>query len=156
MCRIAVSDNLVIGPSPENPSTVRELADDGFQTILNLHSAVAPAGFSSRDDFSSRDEGLAAAEHNLTYLFAPLPDDGIDDFAVSSVLTKLELLPKPIFMHADDPSIAAVLAIVDRAISENWTTAEALQHASGLGLEIDTPRLRDIVRQAVESQQADS
>ena len=146
MPRIAISDELVVGPPPENVESIRRLADDGFQAILNLRPTNAAS------DFSSRDEGLAAVEQDLTYLCAPLPSEGLDDFSVRSVITKLDLLPKPIFMHADQSSKAAVIGLIDSAVSKNWSVSDTLKQADELGLETDdTPEIHEFVERFVDA-----
>lgn len=145
MSEYTISEEVVAGASPEDEESVRNLAKSGFKAILNLRPTDAPA------QFSSRDEGLAAAEAGLTYLCFPVAEGEVDDFHVRSLHSKLKLLPKPVFMHGDNSSSAAALGILDRAVSENWTADEAVQRARELGVEVDDASFRGFVERASEA-----
>lgn len=148
MSRVTISEDVIVGPPPENEETVRGLAREGFRSILNLRPMNSPAAFSSRK------EGVAATEDDLTYLNYPISGDDLDEFHVRAFRTKLKLLPKPVFVHGEDSSRrAAALGLIDLAMTENWTGQQALQKAVELGIEIEDPVLRESVVRHIDGRQ---
>ncbi|MEW4527120.1 sulfur transferase domain-containing protein [Maioricimonas sp. JC845] len=144
MERIEVREGLVVGSQPEDDD-LNKLSDEGFAAVVNLR---APA--EDGDTTSARDEGIRARTLGMTYVNLPVPMNDLSTQQVNNFRAKLDLLPRPVFVHCGSGKRAAALALIDEAIDKGWSAAETLSRARRLGIACDDPPLRALVQAAVE------
>ncbi|MFG0333896.1 MAG: beta-lactamase hydrolase domain-containing protein [Maioricimonas sp. JB049] len=145
MERIEVREDLVIGSQPEDDD-LDELSQDGFASIVNLR---APS--EDGDATSARDEGVKARTLGMTYVNMPVPMNDLNTQQVKNFRAKLNLLPKPVFVHCSSGKRAGALALIDEAIDQGWSAEDTLNRARTLGVGCDEPPLRELVQSAVDA-----
>ncbi|QDU38190.1 Beta-lactamase hydrolase-like protein [Maioricimonas rarisocia] len=143
MERIEVRKDLVVGSQPENDD-LDELSDEGFATIMNLR---APA--EDGDTTSARDEGVKARTLGMMYVNMPVPMNDLSTQQVNDFRAKLNLLPKPVFVHCSSGKRAGTLALINEAIDQGWSAEDTLSRGRQLGVGCDEPPLRELVQSAV-------
>jgi len=145
MQAVEISNDVYVGSPPECEEDVHKLVEDGFQSILSLRLPETKA------EFTSRDEGVCATEGGLVFLNCPVSVDDFDEFHVNSFRTKLRLLPKPVFIHAENWKRAAVLGVIDRAVDENWSSHKALEAAEKMGITSEHQTFRKALLKHIKS-----
>jgi len=145
MIHARLDSNIFVGVAPANEQDVNSLAEEGVQSVLCLRSTAAD------DQFSSQDLGVAVSRAGMIYLNFPVASDELNEFHVNSIRTKLKMMPKPVFVHAENWHQAAAVALIDRIAEEDWSSDHAWSYAAEQGIEFDEPHLRAAVERYTEA-----
>lgn len=105
---------------------LQQLADEGYQTILNLRSPDE-IGF-------SKNEAQKTEYLGLHYLNIPTQGAGMNSEIALVILQRMAMLPKPILLHCDTGMRAAAIAFMDIALKQGIAPDQAFQQATQFGL----------------------
>jgi len=109
-----------------SPEQVIQLAQDGFQTVLNLR-CPEEAAFPLEELKLVESLGLHDVNH-------PVEMDAITDEAATRVLQAVQSLPKPLLVHCDNAIRSAAIALMYIATRQGSTLEQAFKQARQLGL----------------------
>jgi uncharacterized protein (TIGR01244 family) len=142
--RIQITDKLSIGPQPEREE-FEELKEEGFRSVINLR-----VDGEDQEMVSPIDEGDLVAAQEMTYLHHPISTRQISPGQVDDFRQFVETLDDPVFVHCKAGTRAAVLAMMHKAVEENWSGARALDEAGKMGIKCDNEQLASFVKQYVD------
>ena len=108
------------------PEQFKQLADQGFKSVLNLRSP-------DEKGFSSNEQQQAEA-FGLYYANVPAQIESIDDESAMSVLQYIKELPKPGLVHCKNGALAAAMVLMHIAIRQGATMNQAIERVEQLGL----------------------
>ena len=138
----AITDQVLVGGQP-NGDELQELASQGVAAVINLREANE-----DDDPTSSRDEALRVQQLGMTYVNSPVGLAQLDSFHLNTFRAKLNLLPKPVYVHCSNGQRATALALASLGITEQWTSEEALSRADEIGCDCHGP-LRNFVAEQI-------
>ena len=141
MIRTELENDVWIGDAPASAADVKALSEQGVKSILSLRA------MSTKREFSSREIGVAATNAGLIYLNFALPSAKFDDFHLSAMQTKLDLLPRPVFVHAERWQRAAAACLINEFADSKSTTAEVWKYAESCGIDVQDSELRAAVEE---------
>ncbi|WP_237227407.1 hypothetical protein [Rubinisphaera sp. JC750] len=141
MIHTELEDDVWIGDAPESAADVDALSQQGVKSILSLRA------MSTEREFSSREIGIAATNAGLIYLNFALPSANFDDFHLNALQTKLDLLPRPVFVHAERWQRAAAACLINHFADSESTTAEVWKYAESCGIDVQDSELRAAVEE---------
>jgi len=113
-----LNDNVSVGEAPDSEGDLEELAEQGYQAILNVQEPDAAC------ELSARDEALAARSRGVFFLNFPVDND-VSELDVDQFCGKLKLLPPPTYVHGTGDGKAAALAVIALAKQNGWSVQEA-------------------------------
>ena len=105
---------------------LREIAQSGFHSVLNLRSPDEEGFLSSEQQQA---EALA-----LYYVNIPVNVSAINDEILTRVLKQINELPKPALVHCETAISAAALVLMHISMRQGATLKQAFQQAEQLGL----------------------
>lgn len=131
--------HLTVGHPPTS-QTLRQLKQEGFASILNL----TPIN-SQPVDLDPATERNQARRLGLEYLHLPVSRDNPRAAQVDLFRSELARLPKPVYLHADDPDLAAAYASMHAAAQQNVSAKGLDEQADRWDLSRAPAALRDLV-----------
>lgn len=137
-----LNEKVGVGAAPESKDDVAELAQQGFQAILNVQEPNEDV------ELPARDEALAAKSKRLFYLNFPVDDD-VSQLDVDQFCTKLKLLPPPTYVHGTGDGKAAALAVIALARQNKWSLEEANNFITDQNLACREGEWRGLVEQHI-------
>lgn len=131
-----ISKDFAAGGQP-NAAEIQQLAEQGFKSIVNLRSPDE-AGVLN-------DEQQQAEAAGLEYVNVPLSPAQSDDELAAKVLTAVQTLPTPIFMHCGAGARGGALALIALATQEGLNQEQVLAKAEELGINPQQPHLQSFL-----------
>lgn len=119
-----ITDELAIA-SPVTFLQLKQLAEDGFQSVLNLRSLPL-------DEL--RNEQQYAEGLGLRYLNLAIDQAAMTAETASRVLKQIEKLPKPALVYCNNSMLAAAMVLMRIAMRQGETLQQAFDRAENLGL----------------------
>lgn len=128
---------LYVGGQPD-PSQLRELAQEGVTTVIDLRGAGEPRGY---------DEAAAARELGLRYVALPVEgESAIDEDTARQLQRTLDASPGPVLLHcASGNRVGALLALA--AHQAGATQAQAIERGRAAGMRSLEPVVRERLRE---------
>ncbi len=133
-----IDEDLSIGGQP-TPEDLKELANSGFQSVLNLRS---PGEANSLPDEQQKAEAAG-----LEYANVPLQPSVPDATLISKALEQLEELPKPVLIHCGAGLRAGAIAIIASAKEQHWTLEQLIEKANDIGLNLNQPHFQQFIQE---------
>ncbi|WP_260447148.1 fused DSP-PTPase phosphatase/NAD kinase-like protein [Nostoc sp. 2RC] len=107
-----VSDEYSAGGQP-TPETLKQLAEEGYKSVVNLRRRVAACRQTSLDEVGALvDEQQQAQAVGLEYVNVPLKPSQTNDNSTAKVLSELQQLPTPVYFHCGAGGRASALALI--------------------------------------------
>lgn len=120
------------------PEHLRQAAQEGFKSVMNLRSP-------SEEGFLS-DEQQQAEALGLTYLNIPVNPNELTDELTTSVLQKIDELPKPALIHCASSMRAGVMAFMNVATRQGMTPEQVFEKATSAGFDCDAnPQMKQFL-----------
>jgi uncharacterized protein (TIGR01244 family) len=130
-----VDDRVATGAQP-TPEQVTSLADEGFQTIINLREEA---------EFNDGPQARAARDAGMLFLRVPVSKQQPTDAAVDKFLAVTDdESVYPVFIYCGSGNRAAGLWMIRRVLRDGWALADAEAEADRAGLK--SAELRDFAR----------
>ncbi|MBD3886195.1 phosphatase [Phormidium tenue FACHB-886] len=104
---------------------LKQAVQEGFLSVLNLRSPDE-LGFKP-------DEQQMAESLGLHYVNAPLKIEALDEELISTILSKLEEIPKPVVVHCAAGIRSAAMALLSVALEQGLTLEQTIVEAHALG-----------------------
>jgi uncharacterized protein (TIGR01244 family) len=131
-----ISEEFSAGGQP-TPETLKQLADAGFKSVVNLRSADE-AGVLV-------DEQQQAEALNLEYRQVQLQPTVADADLTAKVLAELEALPTPVYLHCGAGARANALALIALAKQQQLSLEAVVAKAEELGMNLEQPHLQEFL-----------
>lgn len=119
-----INDELAIA-GPVTLNQLQQLAEEGFQSVLNLRSLSQSLLIQEQQDV----EGLG-----LCYVNLPIDTEVMTTEIASKVLKQIDKLRKPTLVCCNNAMLAAAMVLMHVAISQGETLQQAFKRAEELGL----------------------
>jgi uncharacterized protein (TIGR01244 family) len=133
-----VDDRVATGAQP-TPEQVTSLADEGFQTIINLRE---------ESEFNDGPQARAARDAGMLFLRVPVSKQHPTDAAVEKFLSVTDdESVYPVFIYCGSGNRAAGLWMIRRVLRDGWALADAEAEADRAGLK--SAEMRDFARDYV-------
>lgn len=130
-----VDDRVATGAQP-TPEQVTSLADEGFQTIINLRE---------ESEFNDGPQARAARDAGMLFLRVPVSKQQPTDAAVEKFLSVTDdENVYPVFIYCGSGNRAAGLWMIRRVLRDGWVLADAEAEADRAGLK--SAEMRDFAR----------
>lgn len=142
---IPVNEHLVVGLDQPKPEDLGELARRGFKSIVNLRVAGE-----SSETMSPREEGEQARQAGLAYSHIPAPGDNMEPKLVDRFRDEVSALPGPVFVHCASGKRSGAFTMMHVGIDNGMSGEEVIKEARNMGLECDTPPLKEFIRNYVD------
>ena len=127
---IAINPELTVATFQVTPKQLRQAAQIGFQSVLNLRVLNEPGVL--------LDEQAQATAAGLYYKNTPINPAALDDAKVAQVLQQIEHLPKPALLHCGSGVRAGLMASLYIAKQQRLTAEQTIAMAQALGMEWPT------------------
>jgi uncharacterized protein (TIGR01244 family) len=131
-----LSEDIAAGGQPD-AATIQQLAEQGFKSIINLRSPDEAGTLS--------DEQQQAQDAGLEYVNVPLSPTQPNDTLTSKVLSELQTLPTPVFMHCGAGARGSALALIALATQQKLNREQVLAKAKELGINPEQPHLQSFL-----------
>lgn len=140
-----ISQEVLVGPQPDKQG-LRELADDGVASVLNLRPYD-----DDEESLPPHEEGILAQQIGMEYLSMPISDDELTPHYVADFRAKLDFMAKPVFVHCGSGEVATAFVLMDLAAQDDWPAEKTLQKARQLEYEPASPELRALIQTCSEN-----
>jgi uncharacterized protein (TIGR01244 family) len=146
--RMQIDETITVGGQPDE-TQLKQLAEDGFKTIVNLRTQ-------GEDDqpLSPGDEGSLVRELGLQYVHYPVDKSGMNPELVDKFRDELPKWQAPVFVHCNTGKRAGAFVMMDRAVSQGWSGEQTLKKAEQMGFECKVPEIKELVSGYVDSRQS--
>lgn len=145
MKKIKINDHITVGGQPDE-AELRQLARDGFKTVVNLRTEGE-----QEQPLSPADEGEQVEKLGMAYRHIPVPQTGLTPHAVDAVRSALDGLATPAFIHCHSGMRAGATVMIDTAIKAHWTGERTIETAMDMGFECKAPAMKAFVKNYVDS-----
>ena len=142
--QIQVNEQLTVGGQPSE-GDFKELADDGFKTIVNLRTENEKEQPLSPDAEGEKVRGLG-----MDYVHFPVPRKEMSPELEDEFRQRLPSFTPPVFVHCGSGKRAGAFVVMDKAIREGWSGEETLQRAEKMGFECKVPEIKKFVKSYVD------
>ncbi|MCB9638353.1 MAG: phosphatase [Myxococcales bacterium] len=142
--KVKISQNLMIGPPPTEES-LRELADKGFKTIVNL---CIKGEFDQV--WSPDQEGEKVQSLGLQYLHIPVSMKSMSHSQVDELCEQLSDEMQPVYIHCRLGQRSIPFSLLYYAREKGLSLKRLMTKAAKLGLSWDAPFLQTFVQSYFE------
>jgi len=142
---ISVTERFVVGQDQPQPQDVRELAERGFQSVVNLRTAGEEG-----ETMTPEEEGEQVRKTGMTYTHIPVAGDSMGQQVVDQYREEAARLPGPVFVHCASGKRSGAFTMMDVGVAQGKSGDEVIDEALNLGFECDTPDMKDFVRNYVD------
>jgi uncharacterized protein (TIGR01244 family) len=140
-----IDDDISVG-GQLNTNQLRQLAADGFKTIVNLQTD------DETDQLLSPEmEGTKVRASGMQYAHFPISMVTMNPEKVDEFRQKMKKWPAPVFVHCSSGKRAGAFVMMDRAVKQGWTGEDSLANAARMGFECDVAAIKAFVRYYVNS-----
>lgn len=139
-----IDEQVTVGAQPSE-AEIRELARQGFQSVINLRTTGEEG-----QPLPPEDEGLAVQDCGLHYAHIPISLRTLTTEQVDRFRDEMESLPAPVYIHCKGGTRAAALLALHRATESGKSSEEALRGAERLGAPVEMPEYREFFCNYVE------
>lgn len=141
---IQINSHFTVAKSALDEASIRQAAEDGFQTIVNLRTE------NEKQSLDPEAEGRIVRDQGLSYLHYPVSGDGLSDKVVDRFRRTVRTLPGPILVHCATSKRSGALVMIHLAAEQGLSGEQAVEKAAYLGFECDTPELEEFVKGYVD------
>jgi uncharacterized protein (TIGR01244 family) len=140
-----IDDDVSVG-GQLNTSQLKQLAADGFKTVVNLQTD------GETDQLLSPEaEGTKVRATGMQYVHFPVSMVTMNPEKVDEFRQKLKKWTAPVFVHCSSGKRAGAFVMMDRAVKGGWTGDDTLTKAARMGFECDVAAIKAFVRYYVNS-----
>ncbi len=140
-----VNEQFTVGSQP-TMEELRELADKGFKTVVNVREAGE-----TEQPHSPGEEGEEVRKLDMQYLNTPVSSEAIQTAQIDAFRAQIGELQGPIFVHCKSGMRAGACVMVCGAIQAGWSGQQTLDTATQMGFECKIPALKAFVREYVDA-----
>lgn len=145
MDRFQISEKIYVGRSQPSEEDLRQLAADGFASIIDLRQLGEGA-----EGLSPPLEAAAAGRNGLRYAHIPVPMDRLETEMFDDVAAALQEMPAPVLVHCASGKRAGTFAIASTAINDGSTGRAAVERIEAAGATYGSDSMRAAVRLYVD------
>jgi uncharacterized protein (TIGR01244 family) len=142
---LKIDDEILVG-GQVNSTQLKQLAGDGFKTVVNLQTEDE-----TNQLLSPQTEGTKVRALGMQYVHFPVSMVTMNPEKVDEFREKMKRWPSPLFVHCNSGKRAGALVMMDRAIKRGWTGDDTLDHAARMGFECDVPGIKAFVKYYINS-----
>jgi len=146
---IQINDAFTVGKKHPAEADLKELEQEGFQTVINLRAAGE-----DQQPQSPEEEGRMARDLGMTYLHYPVKSDAMSPELVDGFRELLRDLPRPIYVHCASGKRSGAFVMMHLAVEEGMKGRETVEQAASMGFECDTPELEQFVTSYVDQRRS--
>ncbi len=139
-----INENVTVGAQPSE-AELKELAGDGFKTVINFRTDGE-----DEQPLSPDAEGDAVEKAGMTYLHVPVSMKSMGPETVDQFREKFPKLPTPVFAHCKSGKRAGAMVMMHMACEQGMSGQQTLDKAEEMGFECEQPELRDFVKSYVD------
>ncbi len=143
--RMKIDENVTVGGQPTQEE-LKQLADDGFKTIVSLRTADE-----EDQPLSPSEEGDVVRKHGLEYVHFPVSKEDMGPELEDEFRQRLPTFKSPAFIHCSSGKRAGAFVVMDKAVKEGWSGEATLEKADEMGFECEEVKIRDFVKSYVDS-----
>ncbi|MEQ8397921.1 protein tyrosine phosphatase family protein [Thalassobaculum sp.] len=141
---IQINSHFTVAKSALDEAGIRQAAEDGFQTIVNLRTE------NEKQSLDPEAEGRIVRDQGLSYLHHPVSGDDLSDKVVDRFRRTARTLPGPILVHCATGKRSGAMVMIHLAVEQGLSGDQAVEKAAHLGFECDTPELEEFVKGYVD------
>lgn len=142
-----IDETFTVGGQPDKLQ-LKQLAEDGFHTIVNLRTEGE-----EDQPLSPEEEGNRVRELGMHYVHFPVDKDTMNADQVDEFRNDLPNWKAPIFVHCSSGKRAGAFVMMDRAVRQGWSGDQTLRNAEQMGFECKVPEIKELVSSYVDSRQ---
>jgi uncharacterized protein (TIGR01244 family) len=143
--RVQLSEGLAVGKKHPVEGDLRQLAQDGFKSVVNLR-----ASGEENQPLAPEEEGRVVRALGMKYVHYPVKSDELSAEMVDGFREQLSALPRPVFAHCASGKRSGAFLMMHIAAATGMTGEETIRKAEEMGFECDTPQLEQFVRTYVD------
>lgn len=143
--QMQMNEQLTVGGQP-SLEELRQLADEGFRTIVNLRTEGE-----EDQPLSPEEEGTEVRQLGMEYVHFPVDKEQMNEELENEFRERLGTFSAPVFVHCSSGKRAGAFVVMDQAIGAGWSGEETLQKAEEMGFECKDTKIRDFVKNYVNS-----
>jgi uncharacterized protein (TIGR01244 family) len=143
-----INERITVGGQPSEDE-LKQLAADGFKTIVNLRTKNEEGLRLSPDA-----EGEQVRELGMEYVHFPVSRDQMSPELEDEFRQRLPSFTPPVFVHCGSGKRAGAFVVMDKAIKEGWSGEDTLRQAEEMGFECKVPEIKEFVKSYVDSRQS--
>jgi uncharacterized protein (TIGR01244 family) len=140
-----IDDEVSVG-GQLNVNQLRQLAAEGFKTVVNLQTDGE-----ANQLLSAEIEGRKARVFGLQYDHFPVSMTTMSPEKVDEFRQRLKKWLRPVFVHCSTGKRAGAFVMMDRAIKQGWTGDDTLAEAARMGFDCDVAEIKAFVKDYVDS-----
>lgn len=142
--RIRVDEKVTVSSQPTEEE-LRELADRGYEAVMNLRTDGE-----EEQPLQPDEEGDLVEELGLEYRHFPVSPEGLEESLVDRFRHELEEIAKPVLVHCRRGKRSGAMVMMDRAVEKDMSGEETLEKAEEMGFECDVDELNRFVKNYVD------
>jgi uncharacterized protein (TIGR01244 family) len=142
---IQIDEQISVG-GQLNSNQIKELAREGFRTIVNLQTDRE-----GNQVLSPESEGRKVRDLGLQYVHFPVSMVTMTPEKVDEFRQRLKKWPSPVFVHSNSGKRASAFVMMDKAVKQGWTGDATLTNAIRMGFECDVADIEDFIKYYVDS-----
>lgn len=145
MARIQINERLSVGKQHPNEVDLRELAGEGFKSVVNLRTDGEP-----NQPLEPEEEGRVVRRLGMAYLHHPVASGELTEANVDGFRRRLSELPRPVFAHCASDKRSGAFLMMHVAAELGMSGEETVGKAAETGFACVTPELASFVRSYVD------
>lgn len=142
-----IDDRFTVGMAPPTTDDLRELAQAGYRSVVNLRCEGEPG-----QPLEPAREGEEVRALGLEYRHIPVSGDAMGDALVDKFRDIVKALPGPVFVHCASGKRAGAFTMMHLSAENGMSGDATLQQAEAMGFVCDEPALEQFVRGYVDGQ----
>ena len=140
-----IDDQVSVG-GQLNSNQLKQLASEGFKTVVNLQTDGE-----ANQLLSPEAEGKKVHELGLQYVHFPVSMATMSPEKVDEFRQRMKKWPAPVFVHCSSGKRSGAFVMMDKAIKQGWTGEDTLAKAARMGFDCDVAEIKEFVRYYVNS-----
>jgi len=140
-----IDDEISVG-GQLNTNQLKQLAGEGFKTIVNLQTDGE-----ANQLLSPEAEGRKVRDLGMQYVHFPVSMVTMSSEKADEFRQRLTKWPPPVFVHCSSGKHAGAFVMMDKAVKQGWTGDDTLAKAARLGFECDVAEIKAFVKYYVNS-----
>ncbi|MGB3738341.1 MAG: protein tyrosine phosphatase family protein [Pontixanthobacter sp.] len=142
-----INDRFTVGMAPPSADDLRDLAEAGYKSVVNLRCEEEPG--QPLEPARESEEARAVA---LEYKHIPVSGDSMSNALVDQFRDGVKALPGPVFVHCASGKRAGAFTMMHLAAENGMSGDATLEQAEAMGFACDEPALEQFVRGYVDGQ----
>ncbi len=141
---IKLNESLSIATTQLSPNQLKQAAQAGYQSVLNLRSPNEPGFLENEQQLVKR--------AGLQYAHIPVNPAQITDSLTDQVLATIDQLKEPILIHCQSGVRSGAMALIFMALHEGMTVDRVLSTGQQMGINLDAqPQIKQFVHHYVDA-----